>query len=209
MVRTKGPLLSDDAAGSLSRTLTYQRNNKRSSMRKFSTPKKTKTPKQNSIRKMVGFLSAQWKTLKTIDQATWAAPAKAAGHAPFHAYVRYNMRRWQNFRAPTQSYPADDAAVPPSMIKPTYYKKYHAFTIQIFPTGDATTWGYTIHSDPAFPYAPSLTNLIDIVPNVPGANEIIYEAPYPPGNYHILFRCFGFTGVWGNTPNDLFVVVDP
>lgn len=207
VVKLKGPLQSASANAAFADILTYSDNHKRQSARKKTKPKITRTPKQISIRLMISFLAKQWALLTPAQMETWGPLAQETNIAHYHAYLSYNMRRWRAWRPPSKAFRADEAATPPTTIKPWRYPQWHAYKIQIYSAGDANTWAYAVHSNPHPAFNPSFENLNMITPNIPAADEFPYFAPVDPPSTHVKIRPFGFTGVWGNIPNALFVPI--
>jgi len=207
MVKLKGPQFAGTAAGSFGDILTYSDNHRRKSARKKTKPRVTRTAKQNGIRRMMTFLSKQWAVLSQADWQTWSTPAEETSVANYHAFISYNMKRWRNWNPPTQQWPADETQPAPTVLKPWRFIQWHALKLQISAVGDATTWGYLMHQDPNSLFVPAFGNLFGIQPNRIAQAEFPYYAPINPPFTHVKIRPFGFTGVWGNIPNPLFVPV--
>lgn len=207
MVKLKGRLFAGSASGSFADILTYSDNHRRASARKKTKPRLTRTPKQNGIRHMMGFLSKQWAVLSQADWETWSTLAEQTSVANYHAFISYNMKRWRNWLPPTQQWPADEAQPPPSVNKPATYIRWHAIKLQVYSAGDSTTWGYALHQSPPPAFVPDFGNLYDVLANRIAQSEWPYNAPFDPPYTHVRIRPFGFTGVWGPMPNVLYVPI--
>ena len=208
MVKLKGPLMGTSAAASMADILTYSKNHGRQSARKKTKPKVTRTGKQNGIRVMVGWLAKQWATLAPAQWETWSPLAQETDIAPYHAYISYNMKRWRNWLPPTQEWPADETVTPPRTVQPTAITQWHAIKITIRPHYDIDTWGYILNQHKAWNFPSNFDNLAVIVSNKVGLSETTYYAPVEPPSTHVRIRPFGKTGVWGDAPTLLYVLVD-
>lgn len=208
-MKLKGPLMSNSASACFADILTYSKNHGRHSARKKTKPKVTRTPKQNGIRLMVGWLAKQWATLSPADWDTWDPLASETDVAAYHAYISYNMKRWRNWKPPTQRWPADETQPQPTTIKPADYPRWHAIKLQIYWHTDALTWGYAVHQNPHYAFVPDFGNLYRIQTNNVGVSEWPYDAPFDPPNTHVQIRPFGRTGVWGVNPGAIYVLILP
>jgi len=110
MVRTKGPIFSTDASGSIAKTLTSSNWKGRSYLKKISSPTNNQQPSQLGIRTGMAFLSSQWKTLSAPEQASWNAPATETNITPIAAYNQNNLLRLTTGLALTKEYPAAQTA---------------------------------------------------------------------------------------------------
>ncbi len=90
MAKTKGPLLSLDAHGSLAKELTYSSKRTGKQCRQYNKPTGPASAKQRGIRRLTEFLIAQWQNMSPGDKATWEANAKATGlRLPgYHYFLR-------------------------------------------------------------------------------------------------------------------------
>lgn len=94
MAKTKGPLLSLEAHGSLSKILTYSKKRTGSQARKYNKPTGIPSAKQRGQRRLTEFLVAQWQNMSAGDKATWETNAKASGlnMAGYHYFLRSAQR---------------------------------------------------------------------------------------------------------------------
>lgn len=108
MVKLTGPALAHQAAGQLARELTFSTNKGRAYLKRHRTPRQPRTKAQSAPRAMLSFLSAAWKEIPNDRQNTWLELAAPREITPHNAYLAYNLDRWRNFKAPSQSYPATE-----------------------------------------------------------------------------------------------------
>lgn len=77
MPKTKGPLFSLAAHGSIKKTLTYSSRKNGQKMRNYSKPNRTPTGKQRARRRLVEFILAQWQGMEAAEKATWQENVEA------------------------------------------------------------------------------------------------------------------------------------
>ena len=94
MAKTKGPLLSLEAHGSLAKTLNYSQRKSGSQCRKYNKPLVTPSAAQRGQRRLTEFLVAQWQNMSDADKATWATNAAASKYnlAGYHYFLREAQR---------------------------------------------------------------------------------------------------------------------
>lgn len=197
MVKTKGPAISGEASGSIAKTLTFARNNKRKSARAYAVPRKAPTMKQWFIRVMNKFLSSQWSALTAPEKLSWSMLAQERKLSPYHAYLSVNMKRWANNLAPGKAYPVSEAGAPPFNARPNCYGAYHHFKSKDLIRGAPNVWGYA--------YAYKLSTVI-FTPGPDTIQKVIAHSFPPillwwnldlaPGQYQAYLRSFSPTGVW-------------
>lgn len=208
MVKTKGPALSAEASGSLARSLTFAKNNKRSSAKAYSAPPKRTTQKQWYIRVMNKFLCSQWKTFSTAEQATWIELAELRRMAPYHAYLSENMKRWANERAPSKTYPATEAGPVPGNVRPNLYTGWHHFDCKSLLGGLANIWGWTFaYKQTGVPYPPGPLTIQTIKAYSFPPRQLWKELDLLPGWYLGYFRTFSPTGLWAPWTSAVGVLV--
>ena len=94
MAKTKGPLLSLDAHGSLSKLLTYSNRHSGQQVRKYNKPLAIPSAKQRGQRRLTEFLVAQWQNMTPAEKATWEANAKASAlNLPGYQYFLSEAQR--------------------------------------------------------------------------------------------------------------------
>ncbi len=114
MVTLKGPSISLSCRGALADAITFNKTKRGTSAKKQSSPAQPRTGPQISVRAMMRFLSQWWTTCTTPEKESWTMLAEVDDIAPYHAFIRTNMFRWNNFWTPTKAYPAAAILVPTS-----------------------------------------------------------------------------------------------
>jgi len=94
MAKLTGPLLSQEAHGSLSKILTFSRRKSGSQVRDYNKPTGTPSPSQRAKRRITEFLVAQWQNMTAAEKDAWAASAASAGLAlsGYHYFLREAQR---------------------------------------------------------------------------------------------------------------------
>lgn len=112
MVRTKGPLLSLSAQGSIGKILTATEWKNRQLMKKRTAGRNPRSPLQVSCRSALSFLAKNWSTRGSFYEDDWAAYGATIGLDAYEAYRKYNLDRWSMYAAPTALYPANHTYQP-------------------------------------------------------------------------------------------------
>lgn len=94
MAKTKGPLFSVDAHGSLAKNLTYSHRKSGQQVRRYNKPLKPASAKQRGQRRLTEFLVAQWQDMSDAAKAIWETNAKKSGlNLPgYHYFLREAQR---------------------------------------------------------------------------------------------------------------------
>jgi hypothetical protein len=108
MAKTTGPLLSQSASGAIAGPLTFSTWKGRPYVNARGERKASNTPAQTATRAMLAFLASQWKLLTPTAQATWPPATDTNPRAPYNHFIAENLRRWRDFKAPSQAYPATE-----------------------------------------------------------------------------------------------------
>lgn len=94
MAKTVGPLLSQDAHGSLSKLLTYSNKRTGQQVRQYNKPLAPPSAKQRGQRRLTEFLVAHWQNMTAAQRATWETNAKASGrNLPGYQYFLREAQR--------------------------------------------------------------------------------------------------------------------
>lgn len=91
MARTKGPLFSLDASGSLAKTIVYSQWKGRSYVREHVIPYNPNSPAQVNVRAAMTLLVAQWQGESQASKDIWDEFGKTLNLSGFNAYVRRGM----------------------------------------------------------------------------------------------------------------------
>lgn len=108
MVRTRGPLLSVNATGTLAKMLIHSSCRGTSYTKRHVIPHDPKTAKQMAGRAYMRWLTRNWAQVTTPQRNTWAALAESLNLPQYQAYLKHNATRWASFHGPTNAYPATD-----------------------------------------------------------------------------------------------------
>jgi hypothetical protein len=207
MARVEGPLFSLEASGTVADTITYSHWKGRNYARTRVIPKNPRSAKQVGVRTLFAFCAAAWKSIATITQATWDDLAKSLEITPFDAYMRANLKRWQNFQGPSEENPAADASTPLTITTLTTTGGVGQVNISITPSGATNIWGLLILRDDAAITVPDWTQAIKILP-ANGANAVTFvDTPLAPGTYHYRAAAINIDGVIGTVKADQTAVV--
>lgn len=164
MVRTKGTILSLDAAGSLHKTLIASSWKGRQYLKSHSIPNNPRSGEQISIRSMFAFLSSEWDSTDYEDKQTWVDDAELLKITPFNFYLQTNLERWSSFLKPSR------------FLEILEVGNYGVFSINFTPLGNRilrgnfnlttvnNNWGLIIHQSMTSGFTPNLTNVVDVIP---------------------------------------------
>ncbi len=94
MARTKGPLFSLDASGSLDKTIVYSQWKGRSYVRRHAIPFNPKTPAQVNVRTAMKLLVTAWQGELPAYQEEWNTYGKTLNLSGFNAYVKRGMAEY-------------------------------------------------------------------------------------------------------------------
>jgi len=94
MARTKGPLFSLDASGTIADTIVFSRWKGRSYVRRHQIPLNPKTPKQVNVRKAMTLLVAYWQALEDAVHALYEAEGKKIQLSGFNYFTRSGMKEY-------------------------------------------------------------------------------------------------------------------
>jgi len=101
MAKVTAPLLSLDARGKFGDTLIYSKCLGTSYTKAYAVPKNPRSTGQTAQRLMVKIITQLWSTLTAEQKSTWAPLALELQLSPYHAFLRFNTREWNDFRPPS------------------------------------------------------------------------------------------------------------
>jgi hypothetical protein len=197
MVKVLGPMFSFEASGTIGSIATFSKWKGRPYVRQRVVPANPKTALQVATRAMLRFLTQAWIDVDPTPQGTWDDLAAAAQISPFNAYVGRNQRRFREFQAPSQSYPAAETGTQPvatldsAVGGPSYIDL--TFTI----TTLNAVWGVMIFRSPSGSFTPSRANCIAVIP-VDGTGTLVYtDSNLDAGTYYYDAKFFTQEGALG------------
>ena len=206
MVKIKGPILSTEASGKLADVLCFLRGRQTAIAKKYAVPKNNKSPAQIGVRAMVAFLAQQWRNLSAADQATWQNTDAWKQFAPYHAYMRYNMIRWNNMHYPSKAYPAAELLTPTTA--PALYLTASIASIEIETNaiGSGTCWGYVHFQSTSPGFTPRPQNTVHVQIKTGWSTRFLLT-PVQPGTYYHRSMPYRLDGRTGNMTTEETVTV--
>lgn len=198
MVKTKGPIQSLTASGSLADVLTFAHTNRTPYAKKHAAPTNPRSPTQVSARAMVAFLAENWKRLSSANMATWFDRATQRKIANYHAYVGANTARWMNTRFPSKQDPATETPPPPTWANMTVFPTYRTANMRVnAPTGPIP-WGLTVHRSMSSGFSWTRSNMIDVI--LQDVDDVVWwhDRDMQPGTYYYRIIAFNPSGLNAN-----------
>lgn len=184
MVKLAGPCMSLQASGKLGGALVFSNWKGIAYARTLVTPANPKSVGQASVRAMMRWLSQQWKNIGTTPQGTWADRAKIANISPFNAYCGYNLFRWRNFLAPTDSFPEAATDTPSTAGALSLVASERTITATQAITTAADGWGVLFFRSPTGTFATGYDNLKHIG-LISGTDDVVFiDTPLAAGDYY-------------------------
>lgn len=207
MAVVNGPLMSLDASGTVAETLVYGHWKGRNVVRQRVVPNNPKSAAQTGQRSMFAFLTKHWSLLSGADQATYDDLAESQQITAFNAYVQVNLDRWQQNKAPSETYPAEEAATPLTVSDMTLTGYAGYATISVTPSGATAIGGIAIFRDTAEITSPNWANCVAVV-EADGANAVLTtDSPLDADTYHYRAAIFTDDGQLGTVIADDTAVV--
>jgi hypothetical protein len=195
MARTTGPLMSMDASGTIGKSITFASWKGRSYVRRRVIPANPMSPGQVATRSMMRFLAQAWKTIATVNQATWQQTAASLKISPFNAYIRANMAWFTQLTAPAQMDPPAQASTPQNPNSLSAVGGVRQITVGLGSPVNADIWGAMIFADLAV-ITPTRTQTRFVAPAVDNQVNYYLLTDMPPGSYHV-------SGLFFNTDQEM------
>ena len=155
MTLLTGPLMSDEARGTLADLLTYSRRRGRNVAGRRNNPKQPQTEAQRATRIYVAWLTRAWAAISADRKKTWHNFADTPLLSPYHAYLSHNVNRMKNMPGlwtnpavfenwPGQAYPVTRSGLAANIntLPMTPGKGYADFNVQVLDKRD--NWGFAI-----------------------------------------------------------------
>ena len=187
MARVSGPLHSDTASGTFAKSMTFSHWKGRPYVRECVTPSNPRFPKQVGVRAMMGFLAKAWATIGASPKASWLEAATARGISAFNEFVGQNLKRWQNWQAPTKTSPAAESSSANVVTTQTLTGGVGQVNITLAWTTNAHDWGVAILRSTAEITAPDWTQCVGVVPPTAAGALTYVNSPLTAATYH--YRC--------------------
>ena len=207
MALVTGPFMSLDASGTLAGTLTASHWKGRSYMRQRVIPNNPKSAAQTGVRSMLKFLGARWAVLSAPQKASYEDDATARSISAFNQYCSANLTRWQQNKAPTELWPAPEAATPLTLSTMTLTGYAGYATVVMTPSAGTDIGGYIVYRSLAEITTPNWAQVIAVI-EADGANAVTYtDSPLDAATYHYRAQAFCDDGISGTVKADDTVVV--
>lgn len=194
MVKTRAPMLSLSAQGTIAGAVTYSSWKGRSYARQRVDPSQPRTGGQVGRRSMFAFLTQIWDSLSTADKATWQTLADQLVTAPFHAFLSGNMEGWHNFLPPSQQ-PEPGRADTPSdgtLTAAAWVDNRIRLTWDVSSLDDA--WGAVFFASLTNAFTPAVGNAIIVVRELAATVYDYFWTPPSVATWYFNSRAFSIDG---------------
>ncbi|MEE9602965.1 MAG: hypothetical protein V3V75_06660 [Thermoguttaceae bacterium] len=191
MVRVQAPALSLSASGSRGGAMVFSNWKGRAYVRELVKPSNPKSGGQVGIRQMLKFLSQDWTNIGATPQASWEDRADQAVVSPFNSYIGYNMFRWRDFLAPTDTDPEATADSPATMGTLAAVAGVRSITVTQPITTASDGWGVIFFRDTSSSIAVAFDNARHTGKIAATADVVFVDSPLAAGTYY--YRCSHFT----------------
>lgn len=196
MVKVYGPMFSLAASGTIGDAATFSSWKGRGYVRERVIPANPKSGPQTGMRSMLSFLSKQWASLTSAEQATWDDRAKASVISNFNAFTSYNQTRWRSYKGPSKEDPAAEASTPAAAPTTTPTGGIRQVQLSIADGSPAPDWGYIIHRSGTTGFTPAYSNCVAVIPKT--ATPTVYiDTPLTAGTYYYRIQGFNDDGIKG------------
>lgn len=185
-----------DARGKLAGILSFSACKGRHTARRVAKPAQPNTNKQLSARAALRFLCNAWSTLSDADKASWAELAAVDDLPPYNAFLKVNLARIQQDRAPSKAYPAAETLPPPFALviyAPDEIRSCYGSAIT---SAEPDEWAAIIYRNRVDDFTPEPKYIVDILP-CPGGEGKFEHHPMEPGNYYWRIKSFTTDGGLG------------
>ena len=204
MAKTRAPLLSLEAMGSLSGVLTMSRG-KRQSYTKYSRkPKDPQTIPQLGRRAWFQGLANAWPLLPAASQDTWSNMPRDNHLSNYNAYLRYNLERVDRGEMPSSLYPYGGIMLVGFISTPL---------LQPGPRHIEGTWQYSdvrnnwlcvLYSHTGIGFTPARATTFRVLTKQDLNPFKVMHAPLPAGTHYYRYRSVatdGATFLWSGEYN--------
>lgn len=207
MVKLAGPCMSVGASGKLGGVLVYSNWKGIAYARTLVTPSNPKSVGQVSVRAMMKWLSQQWKNIGSTAQNTWLDRAAIANVSAFNAYCGYNLFRWRNFLAPTDTFPEATTDVAPTEGTLAAVASERTITVTQPITTAADGWGIMFFRSPTGTFESGYDNLKHIGLIAATADVVFIDTPLAAGTYYYEIRSVTKDGQLGAASSEVDATV--
>jgi hypothetical protein len=194
MVKTRGPLLSTSATGSIKAPLTFSTWKGRPYVSARGARNTGKTPAQIATRAMLAFLASQWKLLDPAIQASWPAATSADPTAAYNHYFAANLSRWRAFKPPSQACPATEQLSSQTYSLALSSNKPRAIRLTLNAWQPVDVWAYLILRYNAAGQTRDWQHLVRLVPAAGPNQKIWWDRNLQPGIYWYYVQLISTSG---------------
>jgi len=173
MARTKAPLLSLDASGSIAKAIVYSKWKGRSYVRSSVKPSNPKSGLQVGMRASLKFLTQIYAHIGATAQANWKAAAKKQNITALDQMVKVNQtRQRQNFgMIEDPAFTAGAVEAAPGAPSATAQPK--SLALAWTDSAGANDWCTAVFMSVTNGFTPDVSNMIAIVPH--GNQKLVVE----------------------------------
>lgn len=197
MVRVNGPALSLEASGSIAGAMTFSSWKGRSYVRERVIPANPRSGGQVGVRQMLKFLAQDWSNIGATPQASWETKADQKVISEFNAYIGYNMFRWRDFLAPTDTDPEADTDVDPVEGTLAAVAGVRSITVTQPITTANDGWGVIFFRSPTTSFSTSFDKA-KATKKISGTDDVNFvDSPLDAGTYYYMIRSFTLDGQIG------------
>lgn len=207
MVRVQAPAFSLEASGSLGGAIVFSRWKGRPYVRELVKPANPKSGGQVGIRAMLRFLSQDWKNIGAVAQASWDDRANAKVVSNFNAFIGYNVYRYRDFLAPTDTDPEAATDVQPTLGALAAVAGVRSITVTQPITAAADGWGIMFFRSPTGTFTSTFDKLKRIGKIAATADVVFVDSPLDPGTYYYEVRSFTKDGQLGAASTEVNATV--
>jgi hypothetical protein len=194
MVKLAGPCFSQEASGKLGGALVFSRWKGRAYARSLVTPANPRSGNQTGRRAMWAFLAQEWAGLSEVQKASYEDLAESLSISPFNAYVRFNQRRWNHWKAPSAAYPAAESDTLPTLGALSAVGGTRSAQITQAVTTAADGWAVAFFRSPTGTFDSAISNLVHVAP-ISGTDPVVFvDSPLDPGTYYYDTRAISLEG---------------
>lgn len=206
MAKVKGPLFSGTAAGSLAQTLSFLPGAGTPAVRIYRASSFTQSAPQSAQEAMYGFLAREWRTLTSAQRDTWLNAEPQSSRSAYNEYIKANLFRWKNGKAPSQAWPPTETGNPAIITPITATGGRHHASFKFGANPPLQRWGIMIHRSTTAGFPALRNNCIQIIHYITPNTKSWDDLDLTPATYRYRFVRFTTAG-FKSTPSAQTTVV--
>lgn len=184
MVKLAGPAMSIDASGKLGGAIVFSKWKGRNYARSLVTPANPKSGSQTGRRGMFAFLTQEWAGLTAPEKASYEDLADSLSISPFNAFIRFNMKRWNTWNAPSKNISAAKSAAPPVLGALSAVGGVRSAQITQKVTTPNAGWAIAFFRSATQTFDTAIDNAIAVLPMDGTDDVVLVDSPLDPGTYY-------------------------